>query len=503
VIVILAALAWWGHTHEWNLPTYAELFGKPETHEEEWCNEHNVPEAQCIECNSTLLPPIHDFGWCAEHGVAQCPFEHPEVAQVAEVPDYLAEMKASAQAALALRDRKENDPHDEMYRRRIQFASAAAVEKVGIAVTAVSRSALQETVPASGEVIYDQTRLAHFSSRVPGTVWRVEKQLGETVKKGEVLALIDSAEVGRAKGELLQAISQVRAREATYNRVKPLEENGGVSAKTVREAAAALDEAKIRRTAAQQALLNLGLNVKLSELEPLSTDEVTRELRFLGIPQELASQLQAETTTTNLFPVRASLDGSVIESKAVVGEVVDTGATLLSVSDHSKMWLKLNIRQEDASFVAVGQTVIFQGSNGKENADIHGEIDWISTSADRETRTVQARAQLVNAAGRLKANTFGSARIVIRDEPHAMQIPTEAVHWDGGSFVVFVRDKHFEEPGAAEYFHVRMVRPGVQQGDRTEIIAGLLPDELVASKNSVLIYLQTQKGRLGEGEGDH
>ncbi|HZZ30030.1 MAG TPA: hypothetical protein VFE46_18685, partial [Pirellulales bacterium] len=35
-----------------------------------WCKEHNVPEAECIECNSKLVPPLKDYGWCKEHGIA-------------------------------------------------------------------------------------------------------------------------------------------------------------------------------------------------------------------------------------------------------------------------------------------------------------------------------------------------------------------------------------------------------------------------------------------------
>ena len=55
-----------------------------------------------------------------------------------------------------------------------------------------------------------------------GTVWRVEKQVGDRVQKGDVLALVDAAEVGRAKGEFLQAIAQLRLSEGDVERLKPL-----------------------------------------------------------------------------------------------------------------------------------------------------------------------------------------------------------------------------------------------------------------------------------------
>jgi cobalt-zinc-cadmium efflux system membrane fusion protein len=126
-------------------------------------------------------------------------------------------------------------------------------------------------------------------------------------------------------------------------------------------------------------------------------------------------------------------------------------------------------------------------------------VSWISTAVDEPTRTIKVRVDLPNAEGRLRANTFGTARIVLREEPQAIVVPTEAVHTDGTCHIVFVRDKHFHEAGSAKFFHIRTVRPGVKQGEMTEIIAGLLPGEVVASKNSVVLQAQLLKSGLGAG----
>jgi len=132
---------------------------------------------------------------------------------------------------------------------------------------------------------------------------------------------------------------------------------------------------------------------------------------------------------------------------------------------------------------------------------VGGSVGWISTAVDDETRTVAVRVELPNAGGRLRANTFGTGRIVLRDEARAMVVPSEAVHWDGNCYVVFVRDKHYFDDGAPKFFHVRSVRPGVKQGDVTEIIAGLAPGEVIASRNSVVLEAQLLKANLGAGCG--
>ena len=87
-------------------------------------------------------------------------------------------------------------------------------------------------------------------------------------------------------------------------------------------------------------------------------------------------------------------------------------------------------------------------------------------------------------------------RIVLREEPKAVVVPTEAVHWDGDCHVVFVRDKNFSR-GQPEVLSRPRVRPGVREADTTEIIAGLLPGEVIASKNSVVLEAQLLKSNLG------
>ena len=67
--------------------------------------------------------------------------------------------------------------------------------------------------------------------------------------------------------------------------------------------------------------------------------------------------------------------------------------------------------------------------------------------------------------------------------------------------MVFVRDKNFLNEGAPKVFHVRTVRPGVQNGPYTEIIAGLLPGEVIATQNSAVLRAELLKNNLGEGCG--
>ncbi|MBI2826491.1 MAG: efflux RND transporter periplasmic adaptor subunit [Planctomycetia bacterium] len=501
VVSVLGALAFWGYKSDWTLPKLSTLLGQGTDEVEQWCKEHNVPEAIDIECNRSLAQAAPDYGWCKEHGIAECPLDHPEVAQLKTTPRVTQEDFDRARRALALRPRKENNSRCKSPDRRIQFASIEALDKVGVDIAIVQRRLIVEAVVANGEVVYDETRAAHLASRVPGTVWRVEKQVGDHVRKGELLALVDAAEIGRAKAELLQAIAQRRLKQTNVERLRPLVADGSIPERDFRESDAALQEATIRLVQAQQQLVNLGLSVRASDFDGLPTEQIAERIQFLGLPSDLAAELAGDSTTSNLFPIRSPLDGVVVVRKVVAGEVVDTSTMLFSVADVRRMWLTLDVRQDDARFLSLGQKVLFLPSDSHDEPEVNGTLAWISTEADDQTRTVKVRVDLPNDDGRLRANTFGTGRIVLREEPAAIVVPSEAVHWDGDCNVVFVRDKNFLDKDSPKFFHVRQVRVGVKDGDTTEIIAGLLPGEVIASKNSVVLQAQLLKSNLGAGCG--
>ena len=372
-----------------------------------------------------------------------------------------------ASRALALLPRAENNSRCQLDQRRIQFASVQAIEKAGVDIAVVEERPVVEAVVANGEIVYDETRSAHLASRVAGTVVRVNAQVGDRMQKGEVLALIDAADVGKAKAELLQAIVQLRLKKIDAERLKPLAQSGSVPGRQLREAQSALEEAKIRMLGAQQTLVNLGLPVQAADFADLDTDEIAQRIQFIGLPAEIVAGLDDTSATSNLFPLRSPLDGVVVDCTVVPGEVVDTSVMIFGVADVRQMWLTLDVRQVDAQYLALGQSVLFRSSEQENEPEIKGSIRWISTSADDQTRTVKVRAHLSNSDGRLRANTFGTGRIVLREEPRAIVVPSEAVHWDGCCNVVFVRDKNYFDEGAPKFFHIRKVRLGVKDDDTT------------------------------------
>lgn len=494
VIAGLVGLAWWGHSTGWKFPKYAQVSNAEQGKQDDWCAEHGVPESICIECKKDLVPKHKPFGWCKTHGVAECVLDHPELAQVQKKPIL---PKYDVLAALHMMERPSNNPKCKLHERRIQFATADDVTKAGIDVEEVQERRMLEFKTANGEVGYDQTKLARLSSRLPGSAWWVIKNQGEQVRRGEVLALIDAVEVGKAKTEYLQALTSVDQKSRINNNVEMLIREGvykeGASQQI--EARAGVREAETRLLAAKQVLVNLGLFLP-DGLEKMTPNQQATAIQFLGIPPELVQQLSSQVTS-GLLPIKAPFDGTVVLRDVVNNEVVDATKPLFVVADLKQMWLTLNVRQDEMGYVKVGQKILF--NEGERKDDIEGQISWISTAVDEKTRTVSVRAELDNKTGTLRANAFGTGKVILRDEQNAITVPNEAVQWEGDCYVVFVRDKNYFKKDSTKFFHVRTVRTGAKDSTHTELLAGVLPGEVVTTKGSGVLRSELLKNNLGEG----
>lgn len=506
VVFALAGLAYWGHETGWRLPRFGELTTTPGADADDWCAEHGVRESICVECDAGLLPRGKAYGWCKVHGVHECPLEHPDVAQLHNPPEITAADLERARRALDFAVRPANSSRCKLHTRRIQLASDAAVVRAGIQVVAAWKQPVVEAIAAPGEITYDATRVANLSAPVAGKVWQVHAEVGQPVKKGDVLALVDGAEAGKARGELMKALALVDVKAKTLERQRKLYQDGAGSMARLAEAEADFDEATIRLVGAQQALINLGLPVAVEKLRGLALAELGKRIPFVGLPDAVVKVLDPGTTTANLVPVIAPLDGMVVTRKVVAGEQVDASRALFVVADTRRVWLTLQVRQEDAKLLRArdaketpGEPVRFRP--GGADREISGEVVWVSTAIDEKTRTVQVRADLPNPDGQLRAGTFGSGRIILREEPSAVVVPFEAIQWEGDCHVVFVRDKDYDSANGYKVFHTRTVRPGARAGAVTEIIAGILPGEVVVSQGSGVLRSELLKNNIGEGCG--
>jgi cobalt-zinc-cadmium efflux system membrane fusion protein len=361
---------------------------------------------------------------------------------------------------------------------------------------------MEEYVVAPGAMTYVRDGVAALAARVPGTVWRVEKRLGDTVRQGEILVILDACAVGDAKAAFLESLVSAELKQLTVHRLESAGE--AVAAKQLAEARSALRQAIVTRFNAQQALINLGFSIRHEDFDGLSDIDRSSKIHFLGLPATLVDTLDPASTSANLIPVVAPFDGVVIKSDVVRGEVVSPERSELAIADINKMLLRLNINKEDALRVAVGQPIEYtaDGILGTLNC----KVNWISTELDDKTRTLQALAEVdnpvVDADGDgishrlLKANTYGVGKIRVRSQPVAMAVPAMAVQWDGKKHLVFVEERAGDEDAAATTYSQRVVVPGTVDDGFVEIIKGVESGELVVVDGSHMLKSEMMTRRL-------
>lgn len=385
-IIALAGLFWWGHHTGWR---FAKPVPEPALAEtEHWCPEHHVPEAVCMLCKKSLAREMESLE----------PAHHRQTGETV---------------------------------RFAQIASVEVLSKAGIRIEPVTIAPVTPRLRVSGETMYPPEAVARLGSRSDGIVRQVLVQVGTVIPADVVVAVVETAEVGRAKSALMQAVSALDLARAQATRARVTAAAGVRSQADLEEVEARLRSAEVAVFDAEQSLRNLGLAVDARELSGLDAASLATRLRRLGLPDGFA-----DGGSANLLPLRAPRAGTVTEIRAVVGEAVEANVPLVVVADVSTVWASLPLPPDRAAQVAIGQPVAFSAASGM---DAEGEVVAIAQAADPQTRLVTVWARLGNAGQRVRVGIFGSATITTGAASSAAQVPANAVQFDGDQPYVFVR----------------------------------------------------------------
>ncbi|MCP4290508.1 MAG: efflux RND transporter periplasmic adaptor subunit [bacterium] len=429
-----------------------------------WCGGHNVPEALCYQCNGNLVAAFKAVGdWCGGHDrpESQCYICNPHLEpkdgadEEPEVDDSLPRIQRPPSVTCLTQNLVINFDREEI------------AAEIGLEFSSVQRVPLTRFLDCNATITYNANRYARIASQVGGVVSSLEKDLGEKVEPGEVLAIINSMAFGAAKATFLQADAAASLWEKNYAREKDLLDRGVGTEQDLLEAETRLMEGRIALSRAREKLLGLGLS-----------DEQVDEVRHT-------------MDTSNLYPVTASFAAVVVERQAGVGEVFDTSQPLFTIADISHMWAILDIYEADAREVSEGQSVVLQ-LEGQPGESFGGDITWISSQLDPRTRTLQARAVLDNSRGVLRANMFAKSRVTVRNHQPVLIIPREAVQWEGCCNVVFVKKSETS-------YHPRKVTLGPANDGIYEVISGLSEGETVVTQGSFLLKTEILKNNIGAG----
>lgn len=353
----------------------------------------------------------------------------------------------------------------------VHLASAELTRRFGLETVEAKKERHGHTLDGNAEAAYNARRTAEVLARVSGILREVKVDLGQVVKKGDLLAVLDSAQVSNAKVQYHNARTTVDLAKVTYERTSTLSKAGATPAKSELEDLTALNHAKATLMEAEQKLRNLGF----------SDADIVR--------------IAKSNDSSNQLEVLAPIEATITAWDATAGEAVEPTTQLFAMSDITKMWLWVDVYEANISSVEVGQAVSFTIS-GTEAPVFSGRVTAVGTEVNPTTRTTRVRAEMGNPEGRLRANQFGRARIQIEADHDAVVIPRDAVQSDGKIQFVFVPvdDKSFR-PQLVE------TRP-TERDDLIEVVKGLNAGEKVVTTRSYMLKAELFKGRLGAADND-
>ena len=319
-----------------------------------------------------------------------------------------------------------------------------------VATVEARQSVLSKEINAVGIVQYDQSRQAKVTAWIAGRIDQLHvNRVGDMVSKDRPVAEVYSPDLLASQQEYLLA---VKSRDQLKNSpVAAIAQNGdGLVA------------------SARQRLMHYG--VKESQIA---------ELEKAGKPNIR-------------LPIYTPLSGVIIEKMVQQGQYVNTGDALFNIADLSKVWVEIEVYENEFPNIHVGQQVVIR-SQSFPGKPFSGRISYIYPFLDPKTRTVKARVEMANPGMRLKPDMFVNA-IIKSPLGTSIVVPVTAVIDTGKRKVVWVETE-------ANMFVPRDVQTGQQTDDKVQILSGLKNGDKVAVSGGYLIDSESQL--KGGGSQDH
>lgn len=351
-----------------------------------------------------------------------------------------------------------SDEHKDEGLVRISDDEAA---RAGVRTEELQEQEIADTVNLTATVEANRERIAHVAPRVPGRISSVTAKLGDNVQQGQTLATLESIEVGEAYVAHAQARAEAEAAQTAFRRAERLHAEQIIPAKEYQRARAEHDKtrAQLQATAAK--------------------------LKMLGVAPP-----SGDSTPQATFPVTAPLGGTVIERKAVLGELAKPEESLFTVADLSRVWLEANLAEADLGRVRIGARARARIAGLPEQL-FEGKVNHIGAVLDKETRTAKAIVELANGKGLLRPQMFANVAIEVGSSRKVLALPESAVTLVQGLPTVFV-----EEAGG---FEARPVELAGRAGGKVVIKSGIKPGELVATEGVYALKARLLKSQIGAG----
>ena len=389
-------------------------------------------------------------------------------------PEHGADREAPEAHDKDERDGGHEEEEHHGHEKDIVELSAEAAVRAGVKTASVTRRLLLPVIETTGQATYNADTLVHVSPRVPGRALRVHARLGERIRQGAVLAVLDSIELGQAKAAYLRAKTIHDLARKTYERERDLRAERITSERELQNAEAEFREAAVEVASARKTLSLYGVGAE--------------SLESLGFDDPASSHLV----------VRSPITGTIVEQHVTVGELVTPDKNLFTVADLSEIWITIDVYERDIPHVHLGDGVEVR-IDAYPDLLLRGSISYVGDVIDPATRTLRARVDVENREGKLRPGAFVRVRLTdphARTEPGAphevIAVPEGAVQRSGQTFVVFV-------PLGSHRYREVPVEVGTRSEGYAQVARGLNVGEEVVVEGGFLLKSEAARSELGGG----
>ena len=330
----------------------------------------------------------------------------------------------------------------------------------GVKIQTAGSARIKSAMTLPGEIRFNEDRTAHVVPRLAGVVEGIAVNLGQRVKKGQVLAVIASVWLSDQRSDLLAAENRLSLAKTTLEREKKLWEEKISAEQDYLQAQQIMREAQIAVRSAQQKLMAIGASPNVS----------------------------GSSAALNRHEIRAPFDGMVVEKHISLGESVKEDASIFTISDLSSVWAEIIVPAKDINVIRVGEKVTIKAA--AFDATASGTISYVGALIGEQTRTAKARVTLSNPQMAWRPGLFINVEIVSAETGVPVAVSSDAVQNVNDKPTIFAR-----VPGG---FISQPVTTGISDGKNVEIVKGLQPGTEYAATGSFAI-----KSELGKSSAEH
>lgn len=322
----------------------------------------------------------------------------------------------------------------------------------------------QQDLGLSGKIAYGEDRYSKISSPLQGRVVEVRAHLGDRVKAGDVLLVVDSPDIAQAYSEYVKEDSDLQYATRAHELAKDLYENKAMPLKDLKQAENELVKARAEFRRAKERLLSL------------------------RIPAEELNKPLDRQKITSRFEMKSPLTGIVVERSVTPGQSVsgDSDHVLFTVADLDMLQVVADVYERDLALVKEGQYAKVR-VEAYPDTDFPATVAAIGDIVDPVSRTIKLRAWVNNQEHKLKPEMFARLYLQVGDATRILVVPKEAVLDSNGKQFVYVVE------GPDRYVK-REIKAANFAQDQMRVLEGLTPGQRIVIKGAVLIKGQEVKG---------